>query len=82
MDHDSVNAQVVRWAKYACEKSGEDPNDGANLRSKLGTSLLRHIRFTAMSMNEFREFVGKFFFKCYFIGVATFCNCKNGCKTA
>ena len=53
--------QVVGWAKAACEKSGDDPNDGKNIRSKLGTAL-HLIRFPAMSAQEFADIVGQFKF--------------------
>lgn len=51
--------QALRWAKSACEDSGEDANDGKNIRSKLGTAL-NLIRFPAMSTKEFAEIVGLF----------------------
>ena len=44
----------------ACERSGENPNDGKNLRAKLGTTLSL-VRFTVLSIKEFAEFVGWFY---------------------
>ena len=50
---------MVRWAKFACEKTGKDPNDGKSIRSKLGTAV-HLIRFPAMSTKEIADFVGMF----------------------
>ena len=52
--------QAILWAKSACDRDEVDPNDGKNIRSKLGTAL-NHIRFSLMRKNEFAKIVGLFF---------------------
>ncbi|KAH3791125.1 hypothetical protein DPMN_144605 [Dreissena polymorpha] len=45
-----------RWAQHECETSGREMSD-ENLRQTLGEDLVNLIRFPAMHMKEFSEYV-------------------------
>lgn len=56
IDEVALFISVDRWATKRCEEEGK-AQDGANKRSELGCDLLKSIRFTSMSPNQFSDVV-------------------------
>ncbi|KAH3791312.1 hypothetical protein DPMN_144795 [Dreissena polymorpha] len=56
VSEDQLFLACKRWAQHACESAGREVTD-ENLRQTLGEDLVNLIRFPAMPMKEFSEYV-------------------------